>query len=512
MKQSMRGFLAGGKRRVLTRLAKFEELSGEKPILQASQIRFEAGHRARGMVFGGIGPMLMLARKTGLVEEIDARLRLLKVHRPYHESDHVLNIAFNALCGGTCLEDIELRRNDEVFLDALDATCIPDPTTAGDFCRRFKPDDIESLMTAIDEARLRVWKQQPREFFDEAILEADGTLVETCGECKEGMDVSYEGRWGYQTLVVSLANTAEPLRLANRSGNRPSHEGAAARFDQSIELVRRAGFRKVTLRGDTDFSQTAFLDGWHRDGVGFVFGIDAMPNLVKQAEALDPAAWKRLERDPKYTVATEPRAKMPRVKEAVVQERGFRNLHLLEEQVAEFAYQPTKCRRPYRIVVVQKLISVEEGQTVLFAEHRYFFYITNRDNLSARDVVLFANDRCNQEKLIQQLKSGVHALQTPVDTLVSNWAFMVMAALAWSMKAWFALLIPEEGRWRDRRAAEKRELLRMEFKRFLHSVVLVPVQVVRSGRTLVYRLLAWRPWAHVLVRACDALRARPRLC
>jgi hypothetical protein len=157
------------------------------------------------------------------------------------------------------LEDIELRRNDEVFLDAPGTERIPDPTTAGDFRRRFDEADIRSLLRAIDEARLNVWARQPTKFFQRATIDLDGTLVVTTGECKAGMDISYKGTWGYHPLLVSLAETGEALRLVNRSGNRPSHEGAAEEADEAIALCRRAGFRKIVLRGDRAFSQSQRL-------------------------------------------------------------------------------------------------------------------------------------------------------------------------------------------------------------------------------------------------------------
>jgi hypothetical protein len=188
----------------------------------ASNIHYEHSARVRGLEAGGIGAMHLLAQHTGLVEAIDRQVHVLKVHLPYHESDHVLGLAYNVLCGGTCLQDIELRRQNEVYLDALGAQRIPDPTTAGDFCRRFGEAQIEALQTAINETRVRVWQSQPAAFFDEAVIEADGTLAETTGQCKEGMDIAYNGVWGYHPLVVSLANTQEPLYLVNRSGNRPS--------------------------------------------------------------------------------------------------------------------------------------------------------------------------------------------------------------------------------------------------------------------------------------------------
>ncbi len=288
--------LLNRKRRIQHRLRDRFWTDQAKPMFAAGNIRYELAERVRGLGPGGIGAMHLLARRTGLIDAIDRRLHLLKVHLPYHESDHVLNIAFNILAGGTCLEDIELCRNDEVYLDALGAQRIPDPTTAGDFCRRFDESDVDILMNVINDVRVKVWQQQPAAFFEEAIIEGDGTMAETSGQCKQGMDINSKGQWGYHPLLISLANTAEPLYLVNRSGNRPSHEGATARFDQAIALCRRAGFKKVLLRGDTDFTQTAKLDGWDAAGVRFIFGLDAMANLVKQAENLPKTAWKRLKR------------------------------------------------------------------------------------------------------------------------------------------------------------------------------------------------------------------------
>jgi hypothetical protein len=480
-------------------------------MYRASNIQYEHSDRVRGLASGGIGAMHQLSQHTGLVEAIDRHVQLLKVALPYHESDHVLGIAYNVLCGGNCLQDIEQRRQDEVYLDALGTQRIPDPTTAGDFCRRFDEAAIEALQTAINETRVRVWRAQPAAFFEEAIIEADGTLAETTGQCKEGMDIAYTGVWGYHPLVVSLANTQEPLYLVNRSGNRPSAEGAAARFDQAHALCREAGFQRITFRGDTDFSQTPHLDRWDRDGVRFVFGYDARANVIGEAEALPARAWTSLVRRPPDAVQTEARQQPTNVKAAIIVAREFKNLRLEAEAVAEFAYQPVACAQAYRMIVVRKNISVERGDQRLFDEIRYFFYLTNDRDTAAADLVFLANDRCNQENLIAQLKHGVGATRMPVDTLLSNWAYMVMAALAWTLKAWFALRLPETGRWAARYAAEKRAVLRMEFKAFLHAFMLIPVQVVRTSRRLVFRLLAWNPWQAVFLRGFDELR-RPLRC
>ena len=499
------------KRRILRRLRKKQWADQAEPMLSASNIHYEVAGRTRGISYGGIGVVHLLARQTGLIKAIDGNLNLLKRHLPYHESDHVLNLAYNILSGGTCIEDLELLRNDENYLDALGAPRIPDPTTEGDFCRRFTEADVEKLMDAINEIRIEVWRQQPKEFFEEAIIEVDGVLASTTGECKAGMDIAYNGQWGYHPLVVSLANTAEPLFLVNRRGNRPSHEGASRRIDQAKEICRRAGFRKIVVRGDTDFSQTAHLDRWDADGMTFVFGIDAMPNLVQIADSLPDKAWKRLKRPAKYEVKTSPRARPENVKEQIVVSRRFRNIGLFSEMVAEFDYRPTACRKTYRIVVLCKNLTVSEGKDLLFDDLRYFFYLTNDRASPAEGIVFSANKRCDQENLNAQLKSGVWALRMPVDTLVGNWAYMVMASLAWTLKAWLALLLPERGRWKAKHRAEKRALLRMEFKTFLNALMRLPCQIVRTGRRIVYRLLSWNPWQSVLLRAVEALR-RPLRC
>ena len=501
-----RRILRERQRRVLKRIENQHGPERDQPMITATNIHYELANRVQGLSAGGIGAMLLLARSTGLITDIDSKLHILKRHLPYHESDHVLNLAFNILAGGTRFEHIELRRNDEVYLNALGAERIPDPTTEGDFCRRFAAPDVVTLMDAINSARLRVWSEQPPAFFDEAILDADGTLVATDAECKQGVDIAYNGTWSYHPLVISLANTAEPLYLVNRSGNRPSHEGAAEALDKMIALCRQAGFQRILLRGDTDFTQTKHLDRWDEAGdVRFVFGIAAMPNLKACAADLPATAYSVLERPPRYAIKTTTREKPERVKPPIVQERGYRTVHLLEEMIAEFDYRPVACKKGYRVIVLRKRLGIDKGHVRLREEYRFFFYITNDRVTPAEQIVFTANDRCNQENLIAQLKTGVHALTTPVGDLVSNWAYMVMASLAWSLKAWGALLVPVSPRHAAKHTAEKRTLLRMEFTTFCAALIQMPCQIVRSGGRLIYRLLSWNPWQGVFLRLVERL-------
>jgi len=243
---------------------------------------------------------------------------------------------------------------------------------------------------------------------------------------------------------------------------------------------------RVTLRGDTDFTHTAQLDRWDEAEVGFILGMDAHPKVVRLAECLSEQSWRPLERLPKYEILTEPRRRPDRVKEQIVVQKGYLNQKLVAEHVSDMTYQPHACAKKYRLVILRKNISVQKGERVLFEEVRYFFYLTNRWDVTVEEVVGLANGRCDQENVIEQLKNGVNAMRMPVDDLVSNGAYMVMAALAWNLKAWFGLLVPDRERGL--------ELVRMEFRAFLHAIMLLPVQIIRAGRRIVYRLLGYNGW------------------
>lgn len=469
-----------------------------RPMFGSGKIHFEVGSNIDAMSFGGIAPVHRLLTKLGLPSAIDSKLDLLKVHLPYHESDHVLNMSYNVLCGGTRLEDIERLRHDVAYMNALGADLIPDPTTAGDFNRRFTEADVESLMEAINSVRPKLWQGRGGELLGPiTYMDVDGTIAPTYGECKAGMDISYKGIWGYSPLIVSVANTKEVLFLVNRPGNAPSHQDAAGWIDKGISQLEPYAER-ICVRGDTDFSLTANFDRW-AEQVDFIFGMDSTSPLRTRAEALAETCWQRLERKPTYeTLTGESRTRYQRnEKERIVKEREYLNLHLNYEDVAEFEYKPGKCAQPYRVVALRKNISRMKGENVLFDEIRYFFYITTRRDLTASEVVYCANERCDQENVIEQLKNGVHAMRLPLYDLVSNWAYMVIAALAWNIKSWFAMMMHLK---RDRDL-----YIRMEFRRFINSIILIPCQVMRRARSIVVRIIGYQPTLDRLLSAWNTI-------
>jgi len=472
----------------------------EDPVLESGNIHYEVSGRVKAVNYGGLGMLQTVVSAAGLRAAIDEEVHVLKRHLPFHESDHILSVAYTILTGGQSLGDLGERRESVAFLNAIGAKRIPDPTTAGDFLRRFDDEEkVLSLMEAINHARSRVWQTRPQAERQRAIIDVDGTVVETTGRSKEKMDMAYDGRWGFGPLVVSLANSDEVLYAVNRPASRPSHEGAPDWIDRAITWAReQAGFEEIRLRGDTDFSLTAYFDRWTDEGVEFVFGIDAHRSFVKRAKTLETEAWERFERP--IQERNSRRQRPADVRGEVVRQKGYRELKLEEEHVAEMEYRPRKAKKTYRMIVLRKTIRVMKGQLRLGDEVRYFFYVTNieKSRLPTAAVVRENNARCQQENVIEQLKNGVQATRLPVREFYANWTYLVIAALAWNIKAWAGLLLPEK--------MGARTLLRMEFRRFLNEIVRLPAQILRTGRRLVFRLLEINRWVVMLLEGTQRLK------
>ena len=293
--------------------------------------------------------------------------------------------------------------------------------------------------------------------------------------------------------------------MSPSTANRPSHEGVVPLYDRSIELCRQGGFTDILLRGDTDFSLTTEFDRWDVDGVRFVFGYDAKANLVQAAEGQPEDLYHELAAKAERQIATRPRTRPTNVKDDIVRERGYKTIRPKTQEVIEFSYRPHACKQDYRVVALRKNLSIERGDNVLFNEYRHFFYITNDWELTADQVIAEAHQRCNQENLIGNLKSGVRALHAPVNTLNANWAYITMASLAWTLKAWCALMLPVSPRWKAQHEQQRSRLLTMEFRTFRAALIDIPCQIVKTARYIRWRIQTWNPWLGIFFRLLDAL-------
>jgi hypothetical protein len=276
--------------------------------------------------------------------------------------------------------------------------------------------------------------------------------------------------------------------VENRSASRPSHEGSPAALDRCAEACLGRGFDSILFRGDTDFSSTAYLDGWQEKGYRFVFGLMAHKKVRELAQALEQGAFKPLQRPNREP--GELRSRPCNERQLVISAKGYRNFELEEEHVAEIEYQPHKCSRKYRLVILRKTIKVTQAQHLLEPQIRYFFYLSNLEKTShsAAAIVAQSNQRCNQENLIEQLKNQIQTMRMPTKSFFANWAYLVIGCLAWNLKAWLALSVPKKLR---------PYFARCDFRTFHQEIILLPAQILRSGRRTIFRLLGYKltvPW------------------
>lgn len=451
------------------------------PVFAADNIRYEISDKVSAIHCGGIGLLLSLVKKLGLPDELNKRLNLLKVNKPYHDSDHILNMALNIHCGGKNIEAIEQLRNNIPYMNAIGAKRIPDPTTAGDFLRRMSFKSIEELMSINIETCQKAWLQTDKKFRKQAILDVDSTISETFGECKENMDISYKGKWGFHPLAITEATTGTHLAIVNRSANVSSDNDAAKWMNKSIAAVRSC-FDRIYIRGDSGFRFYQEFDNWDADGVFFCLAMRKSSILFKEADSIDKSEW--IEMSESEVPAC--RMKKVRVKEAVVVKRGFKNKVKHCDYVSEFTYQPGPCQQSYRVVVVKRVLEVREGQNLLFNELQYFFYITNITHMTVAEIVKFYCGRSNHENKIEQLKNGVFALKSPTAEFMANWGYMIICSLAWNMKSWLGMLSENN--------VIREKIIRMEFPTFIKSLINIPCQILSAGGYVVYRFLNYNVW------------------
>jgi hypothetical protein len=457
------------------------------PKLHVSEERGEA------TAYGGLSLAVALVRQLGVERALDQALDLLQSHRPFTESDHVLTHVYNLFVGGTCIEDIAYLQASEPVRRMLGAARIPDPTTAGDFLRRFDAGALEALDRAIDRGQEAVWKRRyGRRKAGQAIVDLDSHVHPVYGDQKEGADFSYKGPLAYHPLVISLAETQECLRLINRPGNTPSAEDAEKHLDELFPMLLRR-FRQVVVRGDSAFCNQKVFDACEAHGQSFAVVSPTQTNFEALADALPESAWKPYRGPGERAHRTAPparrRQRRPNLRRRLARQRGKHDLKLERQWVAEIPYRPQRSQTTYRLVIRRQRIE-EHHQGQLFELWRYRYVMTNLPpSTSTQEVVDLTYQRCDQENVIEQLQHGIPGMRMPTGGLISNAAYLTCARLAHNLKAWLAQL------------ALPRETMRWEWKRFRHAFVYVAARVLRQSRQVRVRIASSHRSATTLVQA-----------
>jgi len=448
-------------------------------------LHLESDPRGEMTHYGGLVLAQQFVRRFGLAKRLDNALGLFKRHAPYHESDHVLALAYTLYADGTCLEDQAALQGSEAVRRLVGACRIPDPTTAGDFLRRFTTaQDVEHLSGVTDEVEEAVWSKlarnvrRRRKKHELALVDLDGHIKPLYGVQKEGADFSYDGRWSYQPLVVSLGGSGECLKVVNQPGSARSSDAAAKALQEVLPMVRRH-FRNAIVRGDTDFDRSDVYNAAIKAGAYFAIGGRLHQNRAALAQAIAVARWKpfvpRADRQQPSGPSRHGRTVNYRRKKAL--ERKFRTLRTVKQWVSEIVYQPGGLDSACRMIVRRILIEETDGQGALFEYYRYRLVLTNLPRTyTARQVVDITYQRCDQENVIEQFGTGIAGWRMPVAEFMGNSAWLQIARLAWNLGKWIAQL------------ALPSEVVRWEWKRFRRHFVYIAAKVLKEGRSLVVRL------------------------
>jgi len=448
-------------------------------------LHLEGDPRGEITHYGGLVLAQQFVRRFGVAQQLDNALTLFKRHAPYYESDHVLALAYTLYADGRCLEDQAALQGSEAVRRLVGACRIPDPTTAGDFLRRFKTaQSLEQLSRVIDEVQEAVWLKlartvrRRRKKHELALVDLDGHIKPLYGVQKEGADFSYDRRWSYQPLVVSLGGSGECLKVVNQPGSARSSDVAAKALKEVLPRVMRH-FRNALVRGDTDFDRSDVFNAAIEEGAYFAIGGRVHPNRAALVERIAEENWKpfvpRAEREERSGSSRHGRT--PNYRRQKAAERGYRRLRTVKQWVSEIAYQPHGLGAACRMIVRRILIEETDGQGALFSHFRYRLVLTNLPrSYTARQIIDLTYQRCDQENVIEQFGQGIAGWRMPVAEFRGNSAWLEIARLAWNLGKWIAQI------------ALPSEVVRWEWKRFRRHFVYIAAKVLKSGRRLVVRL------------------------
>jgi hypothetical protein len=457
----------------------------EGRVMRHPMLHLESDTRGETTHYGGLVLAQQLVRRFRVAQRLDDTLVLFKRHAPYHESDHVLALAYTLYADGRCLEDQSALQGSEAVRRLVGACRIPDPTTAGDFLRRFRTaQDVEQLSGVIDEVEEAVWSKLARKVrrrrkkHELALVDLDGHIKPLYGVQKEGADFSYNGRWSYQPLVVSLGGSGECLKVVNQPGSARSSDAAAKALEGVLPLVRRH-FVNAIVRGDTDFDRSDVFNAAIGAGAYFAIGGRLHQNRAALVGAIAEESWKpfvpRADREGRSGPSRHVRTANCRQQKAAA--RGYRTLRTVKQWVSEIAYQPAGLGSACRMIVRRILIEESDGQGALFEHFRYRLVLTNLPrSYTAGQVIDITYQRCDQENVIEQFGQGIAGWRMPVAEFMGNSAWLQIARLAWNLGKWIAQI------------ALPSEVVRWEWKRFRRHFVYIAAKVLKTGRRLVVRL------------------------
>ncbi len=489
------------------------------PIMRLPKLHVETDETPEVTPYGGLVLVADFLKRFGVAELINQKVSLLKEYHPYHESDHILALVINLYVGGTCLEDISKLQLNEAARRILGACRIPDPTTSGDNLRRFdrttNPGALEGLRESNNELQSRVWqairygrtrnkknkgKYKSRKP-DWAMIDIDAHKKVLYGDTKEGADFNYKGKWSYNQLLFSLADTGECLAVRNRPGNVVDADGAANALDETMQFAR-PHFKNVLIRADSAFDRSDMRRVCGKNDSHFAFVGREFQDRPGIAQSIPEGDWKpfrtraaRMAEEKKRAPGYRPRRKKKNLRKQRARERGYKEKRLTKQWIAEVPFRPPGSDKTYRLVIRRKLIEHWKGQLHLFEDYEYRYVVTDLpESISAEQVIDLTYERCDQEKIIAQMNNGLAAWRMPVREFDGNCAWLECARLAWNLAKWIAQLALDE------------EVVRWEWKRFRNAFVFISAEVIKRSRQIWVRFRGAHRFLSSLVSAHQRLQ------
>ena len=464
------------------------ELCDRGRVLRTPKLHIEVSDRMHATCFGGAALVIALWRKLDGARVVDDRVNVLRRHRPYHESDHVLAQALNLVVGGTCLEDLTRLQHDPAFLRMLGGDRLPDPTTAGDFLRRFddaaNPGSLAALRRAVDELQTRAWARHRKDRKRRrgqrgrlVLLDVDSKIRAFTGNQKEGADLSFKGTWAHHPVLLTCATTQEVVAVRNRPGNVVSSDGAAQMLRENLPRVT-AGLGQAVVRMDAGFETAAVRAACMESSAYFVQAACGRADRHKLLATVANDEWTEWlpphdRRRGKWPASARERRKGRNLRRECVLRRNKDDKSKGQRWLAEVECRPTQSESACRLIVIREEARLQWStqQPSLFQHFDYRFVLTNLPRkYTPSDIVDLSYDRCDQEKIICQLGDDIPMWHMPVREFAGNEASLEIARLAWNMGKWLGLLVlPLES-------------IRWEWKRFRSAFVFVAAEVIHRGR------------------------------
>jgi len=351
--------------------------------------------------FSGLKFVADLSRKLGIISGL-GKLTVKKRRRGIPTPDFIMSFVNNFLVGGSNLNDLEALRSERATRGHLYDLEVPAPTTAGEFLRKFTAGHIKQVEHVIRHALLGcagiIGGAQP------ITCDLDSSIIEVFGYLKEGARYGYTGVKGLHPLLCFWAETRFLVGVRLRSGNKHTAHKATSFIAEC--LSRLPGDRPICFRLDAGFYCREVVEHLLEKTVKFSVSAKLTSALRKAIEDLPADSW----RPYPWEEGTE---------------------------WAEFSYQPKGWPGAFRMIV--KRAPYYEGEQRIIGEFFYTPVLTDRRG--AGSSVLKHHLARGGAENFEEFKNGIGARHLPCRSFIANWAWLVIAQLAYNLAQFFKLLV-----------------------------------------------------------------------